>query len=47
VPLVLSGVRDLVVVSANGRLLVMDRARAPNLKQCVEALPAEIRDLSP
>ena len=45
VPVVLDGVRDLVVVSANGRVLVMDRARAADLKRCVDDLPAEIREL--
>ena len=45
IPVVLNGVRDLVVVTANGRILVMDRSRAADLKRCVDALPAEIRDL--
>lgn len=45
-PLVLSGVRDLVVVHANDRLLVLDRARAADLKRTLEALPAEVRDLT-
>jgi mannose-1-phosphate guanylyltransferase len=45
VPLVLSGVRDLVVVHANGRILVLDRARASELKQTLESLPPEVRDL--
>ncbi len=44
-PMVLSGVRDLVVVHANGRSLVLDRARAPNLKQTLDALPADVRAL--
>lgn len=44
-PLVLSGVRDLVVVHANGRILVLDRARATELKQTLASLPPEVRDL--
>jgi mannose-1-phosphate guanylyltransferase len=44
-PMVLSGVRELVVVHANQRTLVLDRSRAPALKQTLDALPAEVRDL--
>ncbi|NOT09069.1 MAG: mannose-1-phosphate guanylyltransferase [Gemmatimonadales bacterium] len=44
-PIVLSGVKDLVVVHANGRILVMDRSRAADLKRVLDALPAPIRDL--
>lgn len=44
-PVVLSGVRDLVVVHANQRTLVLDRARAPNLKHTLEALPPRVRKL--
>jgi mannose-1-phosphate guanylyltransferase len=44
-PLVLSGVRDLVVVHANQRTLVLDRARAPQLKRTLDALPQAVRDL--
>lgn len=44
-PVVLSGVQDLVVVHANGRILVMNRSRAANLKQLLDALPPAIRDL--
>ncbi|HPF62542.1 MAG: mannose-1-phosphate guanylyltransferase [Gemmatimonadetes bacterium] len=44
-PLVLSGVRDLVVVHANQRTLVLDRARAPHLKHTLDALPEGVRDL--
>ena len=44
-PMVLSGVRDLVVVYANQRTLVLDRARAPDLKQTLDALPAAVRDV--
>ena len=44
-PMVLSGVRDLVVVHANNRTLVLDRSRAPALKQTLDALPPEVREL--
>ena len=44
-PMVLSGVRDLVVVHANSRTLVLDRARAPDLKRTLDALPADVREL--
>ncbi|MFL5403644.1 MAG: mannose-1-phosphate guanylyltransferase [Gemmatimonadales bacterium] len=42
---VLSGVRDLIVVQANGRILVMPAARAASMKQLLDALPPEIRDV--
>lgn len=45
-PVVLSGVRNLVVVQANGRVLIMDRSRAADLKRILEALPPEVRDLT-
>jgi mannose-1-phosphate guanylyltransferase len=44
-PIVMVGVRDLVVVRANGRILIMSRVHAPNLKAVLDALPAEVRDL--
>lgn len=44
-PVVLYGVRDLIVVAANGRLLVLPRGRAGELKQVLETLPASVRDL--
>jgi mannose-1-phosphate guanylyltransferase len=44
-PITVSGVKDLVVVSANGRILVMPRSQAPNLKTILDRLPAEVRDL--
>lgn len=44
-PIVLSGVKDLVVVEANGRILVMERGRALDLKRILDAVPPEIRDL--
>jgi len=42
---VLSGVRDLIVVQANGRILVMPTERAASMKQLLDALPPDIRDL--
>jgi mannose-1-phosphate guanylyltransferase len=42
---VLSGVQDLIVVQANGRILVMPAERASSIKQLLDALPPEIRDL--
>jgi mannose-1-phosphate guanylyltransferase len=42
---VLSGVRDLIVVQANGRILVMPAERAPAMKQLLDALPPDIRDV--
>jgi mannose-1-phosphate guanylyltransferase len=44
-PIVMSGVKDLVVVSANGRILVMPRSQASDLKTILDRLPAEVRDL--
>jgi len=44
-PVVLFGVRDLVVVRANGRILVMNRTDAPRLKEALDTLPAEVRDV--
>jgi mannose-1-phosphate guanylyltransferase len=44
---VLSGVQDLIVVQANGRILVMPSERAASMKQLLDALPPEIRDVPP
>ena len=44
-PVVLFGVQDLVVVQANGRILVMPTERAAALKQVLDVLPPEIRDI--
>ena len=44
-PIVVSGVRDLVVVHANNRILVVSRTQAADLKRLLEQLPPEIRDL--
>lgn len=46
-PIVLWGVEDLVVVQANGRILVMPTERAAAMKQVLDALPPEIRDIEP
>jgi mannose-1-phosphate guanylyltransferase len=43
---VLSGVQDLIVVQANGRILVMPAERATSMKRLLDALPPEIRDVS-
>jgi mannose-1-phosphate guanylyltransferase len=42
---VVHGVKDLIVVQANGRILVMPRERAPEMKQLLDALPANVRDV--
>jgi len=42
---VLSGVQDLIVVQANGRILVMPAARAASMKQLLDSLPADVRDV--
>ncbi len=44
-PVVLSGVSDLVVVRANRRVLVMPRKLAGKLKEILDKLPAEVREL--
>lgn len=43
---VLSGVQDLIVVEANGRVLIMDRTRAADLKRVLDALPPDVREVS-
>lgn len=43
---VLHGVRDLIVVQAHGRVLVMPRDRAPDLKRLLDTLPPDVRDLA-
>jgi mannose-1-phosphate guanylyltransferase len=45
-PIVLSGVKDLIVVQANGRILVMPTERAAEMKRLLDTLPPEIRDPS-
>jgi mannose-1-phosphate guanylyltransferase len=44
-PIVVSGVRDLVIVAANNRILVVPRSQVSELKRVLERLPPEIRDL--
>jgi mannose-1-phosphate guanylyltransferase len=44
-PLVLFGVEELIVVEANGRLLVTRREHAADLKRLLDALPPRVRDL--
>ena len=44
-PIVLAGVKDLIVVHANGRLLIMPREQSADLKQVLDALPPEVRAL--
>jgi mannose-1-phosphate guanylyltransferase len=46
-PIVLFGVQELVVVQANGRILVMPTERAASMKQMLDALPPAIRDIRP
>ncbi len=43
--IVLSGVKDLIVIHANGRILVMPRHEAADVKHLLDALPDEIRNL--
>lgn len=43
---VLHGVKDLIVVQANGRVLVMPRERASDLKRLLDSLPSDVRDLT-
>ena len=40
-----AGVKDLIVVQANGRILVMPTERAAAMKELLDALPPEIRDI--
>lgn len=42
---VLSGVQDLIVVQANGRILVMPGERAADMKLLLDTLPPDIRDV--
>ncbi len=44
-PIVVRGVQDLVVVHANGRILVMPRTEAADLKTLIDPLPSGVRDL--
>jgi len=42
---VLWGVKDLVVIQANGRVLIMPTERAARMKELLDALPPDIRDV--
>jgi mannose-1-phosphate guanylyltransferase len=44
-PVVVSGLHEIIVVAANGRVLLMNRAGAADLKRTLEALPADVRTL--
>ncbi|MBM4188286.1 MAG: hypothetical protein FJ206_13370 [Gemmatimonadetes bacterium] len=44
-PLVLAGMNGIVAVAANGRLLVMPRSKAAELKQVLDALPRPVREV--
>ena len=44
-PIVVRGVQDLVIVHANGRILVMPRAMAADLKTLIDPLPPVVKDL--
>lgn len=44
-PIVVAGVRDVVVVRANGRTLVISRKLAADLKAVLDGLPAEVREV--
>jgi mannose-1-phosphate guanylyltransferase len=44
-PVVMGGVQDVIAVVANGRVLVIARSRAADLKRVLDALPPEIRNL--
>jgi mannose-1-phosphate guanylyltransferase len=42
---VLSGVKDLIVVEANGRILIMPVEQAASIKHLLDVLPPDVRDL--
>ncbi|HSB52915.1 MAG TPA: sugar phosphate nucleotidyltransferase, partial [Gemmatimonadales bacterium] len=44
-PIIASGVKDLVIVHAHGRILVMPRRQAADLKTILDKLPPDVRDL--
>ncbi len=44
-PIVADGVKDLIVIHANGRILVTTRERAARLKRVLDALPYRVREL--
>ena len=44
-PVVIGGMHDVIAVVANGRVLVIARSRAADLKRMLEALPPDVRNL--
>ena len=44
-PVVVAGVRDVVVVRANGRVPVLHRRMAADLKRVLDSLPPDVREL--
>ena len=42
---VVSGVEDLIVIQANGRILVMPREHAADVKRLLDALPDDVRNV--
>lgn len=42
-PVVVAGLSDVVAVAANGRVLLMARSRAPDLKAILERVPPAVR----
>ncbi len=46
-PVVVFGASDMVVVTVDGVTLVLPRSRASDLKQLLDAIPADIRDSRP
>lgn len=44
-PVVVSAMRDAIVVAANGRVLVLNRSNAADLKRTLDALPNDVREL--
>jgi mannose-1-phosphate guanylyltransferase len=44
-PIVVSHAQEMVVVHANGRILVMPRSESADIKQLLDALPPPIRDV--
>jgi mannose-1-phosphate guanylyltransferase len=43
---VVHGVKDLIVVQAHGRILVMPRERAPDMKVLLDGLPSDVREIT-
>lgn len=45
IPVVMGGVRDIIAVVANGRVLVLPRSEAGDLKRVLESVPPPVREL--